>query len=86
LGFAVKKRENRFFAQFCSTNLIILGLERELNFEISKGTHTEISNTTRGCRLWDVKNSGFENSSSTEVKRTFHQNWSIFITKKNDAL
>jgi hypothetical protein len=45
--------------------------------------HTEkIRNTTRGCRLWEVKNSGCENSSPTEVKRTFnHQNLSIFITK-----
>jgi hypothetical protein len=48
-----------------------------------KTTHTEkIRNTTRGCRLWEVKNSGCENSSPTEVKRTFiHQNLSIFITK-----
>jgi hypothetical protein len=38
----------------------------------------EKSGTTRGCRLWDVKNSG----SLTEVKRTFiHQNLSIFMTK-----
>jgi hypothetical protein len=46
-------------------------------------THTEkIRNTTRGSRLWEVKNSGFENSYPTEVKRTFiHQNLSIFITK-----
>jgi hypothetical protein len=45
--------------------------------------HTEkIRNTDRGCRLWEVKNSGYKNSSSTEVKRTFiHQNLSIFITK-----
>jgi hypothetical protein len=35
--------------------------------------HTEkIRNTTRGCRLWEVKNSGCENSSPTEVKRHFH--------------
>jgi hypothetical protein len=35
-----------------------------------------------GSRLWEVKNSGCENSSPTEVKRTFiHQNLSIFITK-----
>jgi hypothetical protein len=34
--------------------------------------HTEkVRNTTRGCRLWDVKNSCCKNSSSTEVKRTF---------------
>jgi hypothetical protein len=45
--------------------------------------HTEkIRNTTRGCRLWEVKNSGGKNSSPTEVKRSFiHQNLSIFITK-----
>jgi hypothetical protein len=46
-------------------------------------THTEkIRNTTRGSRLWEVKNSGCKNSSPTEVKRTFiHQNLSIFIAK-----
>jgi hypothetical protein len=46
-------------------------------------THTEkVRNSTRGCRLWDVKNSGCMNSSPTEVKRTFiHRNLSIFITK-----
>jgi hypothetical protein len=34
------------------------------------------------CRLWDVKNSGYKNSSPTEVKRTFIlQNLSIIITK-----
>jgi hypothetical protein len=34
--------------------------------------HTEkVRNNTRGCRLWDVKNSGYKNSSPTEVKRTF---------------
>jgi hypothetical protein len=45
--------------------------------------HTEkIRNTDRGCRLWEVKNSGIKNSSPTEVKRTFiHQNLSIFIAK-----
>jgi hypothetical protein len=37
----------------------------------------------RGCRLWEVKNSGCKISSPTEVKRTFiHQNLSIFITEK----
>jgi hypothetical protein len=47
-------------------------------------THTEkVSNNTWRCRLWDVKNSGYKNSSPTGVKRTFiHQNLSIFITKK----
>jgi hypothetical protein len=46
-------------------------------------THTEkIRNTDRGCRLWEVKNSGCNNSSPTEVKRTFiHQNLSICIAK-----
>jgi hypothetical protein len=46
-------------------------------------THTEkIRNTDRGCRLWEVKNSGCKNSSPTEVKRSFiHQNLSIFIAK-----
>jgi hypothetical protein len=46
-------------------------------------THTEkIRNTTCGCRLWEVENSGCENSSPTEVKRAFiYQNLSIFITK-----
>jgi hypothetical protein len=46
-------------------------------------THTEkVRNTIRGCRLWNVKNSGCKNSSPTEVKRTFiHQNLSILITK-----
>jgi hypothetical protein len=45
--------------------------------------HTEkIRNTDRGCRLWEVKNSGCKNLSPTEVKRTFiHQNLSIFIAK-----
>jgi hypothetical protein len=45
--------------------------------------HTEkVRNTTRGCRLWDVNNSGCKNLSPTEVKRTFiHQNLSIFIPK-----
>jgi hypothetical protein len=39
-------------------------------------------NATRGCRLWDVKNSGCKNTSPTEVNHTFiHQNLSIFITK-----
>jgi hypothetical protein len=48
-----------------------------------KYTHTEkVRNTTGGCRLWDVKNSAYKNSSPTEVKRFFiHQNLSIFITK-----
>jgi hypothetical protein len=48
-----------------------------------KASHTEkVSNTTRGCRLWDVKNSGYKNSSSTEMEHTFiHQNLSIFIPK-----
>jgi hypothetical protein len=46
-------------------------------------TNTEkVSNTTRGCRLWNVKISGFKNSSPTEVKHIFiHQNLSIYITK-----
>jgi hypothetical protein len=46
-------------------------------------THMEkVRNTTRGCRLWEVKNSGCKISSPTEVKRTFiHQNLSIFIPK-----
>jgi hypothetical protein len=44
----------------------------------------KIRNTTRGCRLWGVKNSGCKISSPTEVKRTFiHQNLSIFIPKNN---
>jgi hypothetical protein len=45
--------------------------------------HTEkVSNANRGCRLWDVKNSYYKNSSPTEVKRTFiHQNLSILIPK-----
>jgi hypothetical protein len=33
-------------------------------------TNTEkVSNTNRGCRLWDVKNSGYKNTTPTEVKR-----------------
>jgi hypothetical protein len=46
-------------------------------------THTEkVRKTTRGCRLWDVKNIGCKNLSPTEVKHTFiNQNLSIFITK-----
>jgi hypothetical protein len=52
-------------------------------FVFNSHSHTEkVRNTTRGCRLWDVKNRGYKNSSLTEVKRTFiHQNLSIFITK-----
>jgi hypothetical protein len=51
--------------------------------EIQISTHTEkVRNTTRGCRLWEEKNSGCKNSSPTEVKRAFiHQNLSILITK-----
>jgi uncharacterized protein YcgL (UPF0745 family) len=45
-------------------------------------THGKVRNTYRGCRLWNVKNSGYKNSSPTEVKRNFtHQNLSISITK-----
>jgi hypothetical protein len=53
------------------------------NSHLNLFTHTEkIRNATRGCRLWQVKNCSCENSSPTEVKRTFNfQNLSIFITK-----
>jgi hypothetical protein len=36
-----------------------------------KATHTEKVRNTSGCRLWNVKNSGFKNSFPTEVKRSF---------------
>jgi hypothetical protein len=51
---------------------------------LQNDAHMEkVRNTDRGCRLWDVKNSGCKNSSPTEVKRTFiHQNLSIFNNKK----
>jgi hypothetical protein len=52
------------------------------NLVNQSSAHTEkVRNATRGCRLWDVKNSGYKDSSPTEVKRTcIHQNLSIFIT------
>jgi hypothetical protein len=54
-------------------------------YVIPSHTHGKVRNTTRGCRFWEVKNSGCKNSSPPEVKRTFitfiHQNLSIFITK-----
>jgi hypothetical protein len=54
----------------------------KLNFRWFSAHKEKIRNTDRGCRLWEVKNSGCRNSSPTEVKRTFiHQNLSIFIAK-----
>jgi hypothetical protein len=70
-------------AIYNSVHECLLRFALKLSRAFQHEAHTEkIRNTTLGCRLWEVKNSGCENSSPTEVKCTFiYQNLSIFIAK-----